>query len=407
MNRQCIIITLFLLSLCGQLVAQSNSLGYSTTTTIANPQQYGNNNLYYLIKADNLMTRGEFERAIIEYDNAVEFDPFFAEAYVKRAIAKYRTGRTTEAEMDFKQANALNPYATDLYGDRSGVAKLRVLAFEPYQWLTTISLEERIYFYEQYFEEKLIPLEVKRAVSLIRVELYAAALDLLEAYIETNRVHLAVAYDLIGLIHGQEDRLIEAYQAHEKAVALDDEFALGYYSLSWVEKEQGNYNQAIQHLDRAIEIAPNLYQAYFQRAMLYRLTGQYDLALEDYQMLSQRTTGAELDIRFHQAMTKKMSGNAADALRDIDRLIRDSQEENALLYKLRGNVYMLLGRYQYAVNDYTKAILLNNEFAEAYFNRGVARLMLYNRPDACYDLEQGVALGYEAGEKRFQLFCGF
>ncbi|MEM0991592.1 MAG: tetratricopeptide repeat protein [Bacteroidota bacterium] len=407
MRRLYAISLILLVGICGQVEAQSNNMGFTTTTNIDSPQRYGNGSLFYLAQGDNLMAQGEFEQAIIAYDNAVQHDPLLAEVYVKRALAKHRIGRVREAEADFAQANAFNPYAADLYSERGGAARLSVLAFEPYQWLTTISLEDRLNFYGQYLQQTKLPNEVNRTISLIRTGAYDQALEVLNIYTEQSDQHLAIAYDLIGLVHGQNDRLEEAYDAHLEAIEIDDEFAIAHYSLSWVEKMLGNYNDAIAHISRCIEIDASLYQAYFQRAMLYKLVGKYDLALEDYQLLSQKTTGAELDIRFHKAMTNKMAGNAAEALRDIDRLIRERRQEDALLYKLRGNIYMLLGKYQYAVNDYNRAIALDNDFAEAFFNRGMARLMLYNRPDACYDLEQGVELGYETGAKRFQLFCGF
>jgi len=110
---------------------------------------------------------------------------------------------------------------------------------------------------------------------------------------------------------------------------------------------------------------------------------------------------------FNQAIIQKLSGDATGAVQEFNNLIAEAEKEDPTLYKLRGNANMLLGEYQYAINDYNRAILLDNDFAEAYFNRGLARIMLYNRPDGCLDLERGVELGYEEGEERRQLFCNF
>lgn len=238
-------------------VAQTHTNQLTQATTTVSMERFGNGTLAYLVEGDNLMTQGLFERSILAYDNAVAADPYLAEAYTKRGIAKYRLGRTTEAQQDFMRANEINPYATDLYSQKSDTRRLRVLAL------------------------------------------------------------------------------------------------------------QGN-----------VEVSAHI-------------------------------TAADLAAQLQAIVDKQLDGDALGALRDLDRLMRTDAAEHALLYKLRGNTYMMLGRYQQAANDYTKAILMDSSFAEAYFNRGLARLMLYNRPDGCFDLEQGVSMGYEAGAERHQLFCGF
>jgi tetratricopeptide (TPR) repeat protein len=241
----------------GVLFGQTRSNQITYATTVVSPERFGNGALVYLVEGDNHMIRGQVEQSILAFDNAIAIDPYLAEAYMKRGIAKHRLGRTGEAEQDFMKANEINPYAMDLYSQRSDTRRLRVLAL------------------------------------------------------------------------------------------------------------QGEVS------------------------------------------ISDRITAKDLATQLESIVEKQLDGDSSGALRDLDRLIRTDAGEHALLYKLRGNTYMMLGRYQQAANDYTKAILMDSSFAEAYFNRGMARLMLYNRPDGCFDLEQGVAMGYEAGTERHQMFCGF
>ena len=66
-----------------------------------------------------------------------------------------------------------------------------------------------------------------------------------------------------------------------------------------------------------------------------------------------------------------------------------------------------MNNYFESVNDYTKAIELNNEFAEAYFNRGIANILAQNRTEACLDFERSLALGYEDGAEKLKYFCSF
>ncbi len=45
---------------------------------------------------------------------------------------------------------------------------------------------------------------------------------------------------------------------------------------------------------------------------------------------------------------------------------------NAEAFNERGKAYRKMGKYQRAIDDYTKAIALDSQYAEAYYNRGVA-----------------------------------
>ncbi|MEN0045692.1 MAG: tetratricopeptide repeat protein [Bacteroidota bacterium] len=406
MKKQCFLMTVFILASVA-VYAQFNNPSYTRTAVVASPEIYGNQNLAYLVKGDNFMTTGQFEEAVRAYDNAIEFDPFFAEAYVKRGLMKYKMGRVKEAEADFNKANFINPYALDLYGAKTSRNKLRVLAFNPYQWLTDLSLSERLEYYEEYYEDRQIIGDLELELSLIANSYYEQALEMLEEKLENNNAQTAAIYDLMGLVHLMNGEASRAMNAFELAIKLDEKFALAHYNASLAQVKQENYMSALEYVEESIVLAPNIYKAYFQRAKVLKLLGQYDDAMKDYELFNQNNLGEGLMIRLNQAITQKLSGDAAGAVQEFNDLIEESAEENPTLYKLRGNANMLLGEYQYAINDYNRAILLNENFAEAYFNRGLARIMLYNRPDGCLDLERGVELGYEEGEERRQLFCNF
>lgn len=231
------------------------------------PEYYGNGVVKYLIEADNLLRRGRFEEAIIAYDNALVLDPYFAEAYIKRATAKFRLGRTNEAHRDYRQALRLNPYAADLHGYKGSFSRVRVMAF---------------------------------------------------------------------------DQITE-----------DND------------------------LDEAIENTPSDW-----------------LQDQDYHLLLEQVTKL------------KNSGSIPAALHAVTQAIDRNNDQDPRLFKLRGNLYVLLDDFRRAILDYDHAILLDNGYEEAYFNRGLANLLTNNRPDACSDLEKSIQLGYQAGRDKLMYFCG-
>lgn len=244
-----------MLLVAGFMFGQRDLRPLLEANSVENPQQYGNGNLVYIVNGDNLMSSGLVELAILEYDNAIEADPMFAEAYVKRGMAKYRIGRQSEAEKDIRKAYLINPYAVALYSEKFGGQKMTIMA----------------------------------------------------------------------------------QQTEELLAQIDTQMATAYESL----------------------------------------------------------------------LNQKMSGNYLNALKQVNQIIDNALNPDAIWYKLRGNIYLLLGEYESAIADYNKVIFNTYDFAEAYFNRGIARILLHHRSDGCSDLMQGITLGYEAGKSRMQAFCGF
>jgi tetratricopeptide (TPR) repeat protein len=95
----------------------------------------------------------------------------------------------------------------------------------------------------------------------------------------------------------------------------------------------GEYQKAIECYDKAIELDPNLAEAYNNRGVAYRALRLYESAIEDC------NKAIELD------------PNLAEA------------------YNNRGLAYCALNQYEKAIEDFNKAIELNPNYAIAYNNR--------------------------------------
>ncbi|MCB9265808.1 MAG: tetratricopeptide repeat protein [Lewinellaceae bacterium] len=396
-----------------------------------NPVVAGEGITRHLIMGDNLMAQGKFENAILSYDNAVAQNPYFAEAYIKRAIAKYRLGRLSEARQDYSFATRINPYVGDLYGYGNNLRKLKVLAFEPYQMAGRLSLGRRLEYYENLLEPAygaegsmdinsrigaLTTLieqfpnssgyRMQRAVLYIRLGEHQRAIDGLNAALAIEPDN-ALAYNLMGLAYQENEALEPAEKAFEKAIELEPGLAAGYYSLGVVRQQEMRYQEALELFDKATALDESLQVAYFHRALVHKAMGNVDAAMQDYSRILGQDGAAAPQIWLNRGITRKMSGDIMGALADIERAISLSGEEDAVLYKMRGNIYLLLGNYLAAELDYTRSVGIDPSFAEAYYNRGIARILAYNRPDACLDFQESVELGYGRGEEQIQYLCSY
>ena len=67
-------------------------------------------------------------------------------------------------------------------------------------------------------------------------------------------------------------------------------------------------------------------------------------------------------------------------------------------YFNRGKAYQVLELYDLAVDDFSKAILINRNYAKAYHYRGVTYANLGNEKKAQEDFEKARELGYTADD---------
>ena len=69
-----------------------------------------------------------------------------------------------------------------------------------------------------------------------------------------------------------------------------------------------------------------------------------------------------------------------------------SESTDALGFVSRGNAYSRNGAYERAIDSYTKAIQLQDDFADAYFNRGVSYYELGQFLPAISDLTRAIEI---------------
>jgi len=380
---------------------------------------YGNDIMRHIVAGDNLVRQARWEDAIRSYDYAIAHNPYFADAYMKRAIAKWRMGREREAERDYQKATLLNPFVDDLYGYKGQSGRLQLMAFDPAQWIHSIERSELIAAYRQYARPKALrvadskpetptPEERKaltNALELLSSDRMAEAAERLRAL--PKPVKWAPLIDLNGWLLAEQGQLEEALNLHLQAMELDPDFVLAHFNQSVVYYYLGRTDQALRAVNEALILDPSFHLGYLHRARLLKGIGRPEAALSDYDRLYELGYLNQTGLLLNRAITRKLAGDVLGALNDLNRLLERRDSPSARLLKLRGNLHLLMGEPLKAVDDYNVAIRQDRNLAEAYFNRGLAYLLANVRSNGCYDIKQSVDLGYEAGTPAMQYFCGF
>lgn len=185
---------------------------------------------------------------------------------------------------------------------------------------------------------------------------------------------------------------------------------------------RGEFEQALIAYDLVVMQSPGFAESYIKRAIAKMRLGDLRSAEED-RLMAVRLNPLALDLygygdpmrkttvmAFDDSLNARMleDGNIYLTINDITQEIQSPEgRRNAALYKYRGNLLVLLGRYLDAIDDYNEAIILDSEYAEAYYNRGIARILAGNRADACYDFMLSTRFGFERGDTKIEHFCAF
>jgi tetratricopeptide (TPR) repeat protein len=157
---------------------------------------------------------------------------------------------------------------------------------------------------------------------------------------------------------------------------------------------QEDYEQAIADCTRAIELAPDLAEAYYKRGFVYTYhLDEYEKAITDYD----RATELDPEYKWayaHKGHALRKLGRYDEALAALDQAIR-VVPEYAWAYRERGEVYSDRGEYERAVEEYNKAIELDPDYKYAYAHKGYALRKLGRYDEALAAFDQAIELDPE------------
>ena len=187
-------------------------------------------------------TKGEYDSAIKEYNKSLAINPKYVKAYDNRGRSSYGLGKLDEAISDYNIAIGLNPEFVDSYNNRGNV-----------------------------YEKK--------------GQLDKAFADFNKA-VELNPKYHDAYYNR-GNIYRNKGELDRAIADYTKAVLLNPEFAEAYNNRGNVYRRKGQNEFAISDFDKAIEINPQYVDAYFNKAGACESSGRKAEAIAAYKAFIQ------------------------------------------------------------------------------------------------------------------------
>ena len=171
--------------------------------------------------------------------------------------------------------------------------------------------------------------------------------------------------------------LKEKRKAYEEAIkhytnALDRNLHLPtvYNNRGNAYSDIGEFEYAIEDYNMVIQLKPDDAVAYYNRGMAYGVKCKYDYAIKDFDMAIQLKP--DLTVAYYnRGVAYKNKRENELAIADFTRAI-ELNSDYAEAYNHRGVVYGDKGNYDRAIEEITEAIKLDPDYTEAYTNRAVA-----------------------------------
>lgn len=322
---------------------QTTRMGSSWIGKNYSAADYGSYQQPFLRKADTYWQSQDWENALIALDHAVAQNPSSVEARLLRAQLCRLLGMETQAAQDLRVANQINPHAANLFGYHGPFGLMELLAPTTIDPPTYSFSNQRIAAYFSWLETK------------------AKEID---------------------------PNLEKIYLVENVLYALEDE----------------EIGKAKQHLSELENLYPEEAITTDLKGFMHYLMGEFPMAQKNWDQ-SQLLGPEYYPINWTNLSYWKLEEGLFSAfLHELDQHLIQTPNDAGLHY-LRGNTHLILGHREQALEDYSIALHLDSDLAEAYFNRGLAHLLFLDPTSACFDLEQAGELGYQRAYEKIKFFC--
>jgi tetratricopeptide (TPR) repeat protein len=316
--------------------------------------------------------RGEHDRAIEYYSQALALDPNCVSAYCARGGSSIELKKYTHAKTDYEQALKLSPVLAIADGGLArayyGLGDYHAALIGYNRAIQHDSENLDFYYYRALVNKKLADYDrvlldckfiLERQPSAISVRWLNS-----RAHFQLGNYQLAIfnfsqylnlqlddtyAYYYRGISYERLNDLPHALEDLNRAIALKDDRGIFYRRRGRIAQLLGDFTSAMKDYDRAISLEPHMAQAYVNRADIYLNRGDYSRAL------IQCNQAIQLDPLLVSAYYQRGAintevGNLHAALADYHRLIQlDPQDLTA--YLQRGWIYFRHGEYTAVIHD--------------------------------------------------------
>jgi protein O-mannosyl-transferase len=292
-------------------------------------------------------SKGDYEKAIADFNSAIRINPKCAEAYYNLGLARSLTGQYDPAIENYSQAIKIYPNYAAAFNNR-GLA----------------------YNHKQSYD--LAIADFSRALQI--------------------RPDFAEAFYNRGLTFCYKKEYDRAIAEFDQALRIKPAYTEAYYNRGLARIYRKDFRVALSDFDRVIALNPSSAEAFYHRGLAWASLGEQDKAIENYSRALALNANYP-EAYYNRANAYGIKGEHDKTIADLDQVLRINPGSAEAWYA-RGVAYTYKKDYDKAINDYSEAIRLNPGYAQAYNNRAVAYYMKKDVGRAQEDIKKLQGLGY-------------
>jgi len=358
---------------------------------------------YYLLK--------EYQRALSDFNHALELDPNIDFIYNWRGWAYYYLKEYQRALNDFNCALELDPDHASAYEGRGWTYYYfkdyqralsdfdRLAGLQAWGYLSRSSFHEKLKQYQQAIDDcnrflELNPNDASaynsRGAAYYWLKEYQRALSDFNHALELDP-NSASIYNWRGWAYYRLKEYQQAITDFNFALELDPDHASAYEGRGWTYYYFKDYQRTIADFDRAIELEPHNAAIFARRGLTNLWMRNTRQAVIDY------AHGWEIDSKYlHNGWMTIWSGMCHEIpdLEVIEQLeiIATANLENLVVFVCRGVAIWLRRNFDEALQELEQAIQIAPENWDPYFWKGMVYASLGQEEEAIAAVERSLEL---------------
>jgi tetratricopeptide (TPR) repeat protein len=182
----------------------------------------------------------------------------------------------------------------------------------------------------------------------------------------------------------------EAIQAYDKAIEEDPDSSEAYNNKCSALHEIGKYEESIQACDKAIELNPNFNESYNWKGSSLKLIGHYEEALGAFNQSIKLNSKSSSSYN-EKGLVLFQMGKYEEAIAAFDGFIKINSKDSTVYFN-KARALDEMGKYKEAVESYDKAIKLDSKSNDFYSAKAYALFNLQQYEEALYAYDKAIEL---------------